>query len=130
MTEFRIHVPDVEIERLKTRLEFTAFPTQLDEDHAWNYGAPVKDIRRLAEYWRTKFDWRKVESDLNTLPQYMRVIDIDGFASIDVHYVFKKSSCNTAIPLLFVHGCRKHPRTQRITVKFANGMVNRARIVH
>lgn len=30
---------------------------------------------------------------------------IDGFGTLNIHYVHQKSSCSNAIPLLFLHGC-------------------------
>jgi pimeloyl-ACP methyl ester carboxylesterase len=30
---------------------------------------------------------------------------VDGFGTLNVHYVHKRSALETAIPLLFVHGC-------------------------
>lgn len=38
------------------------------------------------------------------LPQYTRDIDVDGFGTLNIHYVHKRSDEKNAIPLLFVHG--------------------------
>jgi hypothetical protein len=46
---FTINVPDRELDDLKQRLALTRFPDELD-DAAWKYGAPLADVRRLAEY--------------------------------------------------------------------------------
>lgn len=63
-----------------------------------------KDIRRLTEYWRTKFDWREKEIGLNHLPNFMTRITVDGFDPLDIHFLHQKSQVKGAIPLLFVHG--------------------------
>jgi hypothetical protein len=102
---FKISVSDQQIAQLKAKLEAVTFPDEL-EDAGWGYGAPLGDIRRLVSRWRDGFDWRAQEKLLNDeLPQFTRIIDVDGFGSLDIHYVHQKSQTVDAIPLLFVHGC-------------------------
>jgi len=58
-------------------------------------------------YWKDGYDWRKHEAQLNDeLPQFTRDIEVEGFGLLNVHYVHKKSSVASAVPLLFVHGCK------------------------
>ncbi|XP_006462427.1 hypothetical protein AGABI2DRAFT_186340 [Agaricus bisporus var. bisporus H97] len=101
---FTIAVPDEQILLLKQKLELARFPDELEEA-GWSYGAPLKDVQRLAAYWKDGFDWRKHEALLNEeLPQFTRDVEVEGFGSLNIHYVHKKSSVDSAIPLLFVHG--------------------------
>ncbi|EIW80956.1 alpha beta-hydrolase [Coniophora puteana RWD-64-598 SS2] len=103
-TPFTISVPDEELARLRAKLELTTLPNEV-EGAGWDYGAPLSDIRRLVGKWKNGYDWRKHEAALNAeLPQFTRDIAIDGFGSLNIHYVHKKSDCPDAIPLLFVHG--------------------------
>ena len=74
------------------------------EGAGWDYGAPLDEIKRLAKYWETGFDWRAQEAKLNELPNFHRNIKPDGFLDLDIHYVHQKSSSSDAIPLLFIHG--------------------------
>lgn len=105
MSQYRINVPDSAIERLKAKLEHATFPDELDAVDQWPYGAPLKEVKQLAEYWKNDFDWRKAEADLNdTLPQYTTSITPEGFDPIDLHYVHQPSPNPNAIPLIFVHG--------------------------
>jgi hypothetical protein len=107
MTEapFKIVVSDEDIALLKKKLELSRFPDEL-ENVGRDYGAPLKDIQRLVAYWKDGYDWRKHEAQLNEeLPQFTRDIEVEGFEFLNVHYVHKKSSMSSAIPLLFVHGC-------------------------
>jgi hypothetical protein len=102
---FRIAVTDEQISLLKKKLELARFPDELEEA-GWSYGVPLKDVQRLAAYWRDGYDWKKHEAQLNEeLPQFTRDIEVEGFGSLNVHYVHKKSTLDNAIPLLFVHGC-------------------------
>jgi hypothetical protein len=103
---FHIQVPEHKLSSLRQKLELTTLPDELD-DAGWKYGAPLADINRLLSYWKT-FDWRKQEALINEeLPQFTRDIEVDGgFATLNIHYVHKKSEIENAIPLLFVHGCK------------------------
>ncbi|RDB18920.1 putative epoxide hydrolase [Hypsizygus marmoreus] len=103
-TPFRISISDAEIDLLQKKLALATFPDEL-EDAGTSYGAPLADIRRLVNRWKEGYDWRKHEAALNAeLPQFTRDIDVDGFGTLNIHYVHKKSEVTDAIPLLFVHG--------------------------
>ena len=101
---YTISIPEEQRERLTKKLEATTFPDELDQAD-WNYGAPLADVKRLATYWKEKFDWRKQEAKLNELPNLKTDIQVDGFESLDIHFVYQKSDVEGAIPLLFSHGC-------------------------
>ncbi|KAF8217429.1 Alpha/Beta hydrolase protein [Mycena galopus ATCC 62051] len=101
---FNITVSDEQLDLLKQKLSLARFPDELD-DAGWAYGAPLADIKRLVSRWKDDYDWRKHEALLNAeLPQFTRDIVVDGFGTLNVHYVHKRSELETAIPLLFVHG--------------------------
>lgn len=102
---FRIAVPDDEIALLKQKLDLTRLPDEL-ENVGRDYGAPLKDIQRLVAYWKDGYDWKKHEAQINAeLPQFTRDIEVEGFGSLNIHYVHKRSTVPSAIPLLFIHGC-------------------------
>ncbi|KAJ9668560.1 hypothetical protein H2201_001202 [Coniosporium apollinis] len=101
---YTISVPDQAIDDLRERLSIAKFPDELEAPNQWVYGAPLADVKRLAQYWRSGFDWRKAESKLNELPNFRRAISVDGYGDINVHYVHQRSPIQNAIPLLFCHG--------------------------
>ncbi|KAK7699389.1 hypothetical protein SLS64_011685 [Diaporthe eres] len=102
---FKIAVPDADIEKLKAKLSLATFPQDVDMSDSWSYGAPLKDIKRLAEYWQNGFDWRAAEAKLNEqLSQFTTTVSVDGFDDIDVHFVHHRSDRPDSIPLLFSHG--------------------------
>ncbi len=105
MSSYKIDVPESKIENLRKKLDAATFPDELDSDDQWQYGAPLKEVKRLAEAWKT-FDWRKAEAKLNVIPQYMTSIKVKGYDDLDIHYVFQPSPVKSAIPLLFCHGCK------------------------
>jgi hypothetical protein len=106
ITPFTIAVPDTEISRLKSKLSLSSFPDELD-DSAWDYGAPLADLKRLANYWEKSYDWRGAEERLNQFPQYTTEIQAEGFDALKVHFVHERSEVKGAVPLLFVHGCER-----------------------
>jgi len=101
---FGIFVPQARLDRLASKLDNADFPDELD-DAGWDYGAPLADVKRLTDYWKDSFDWRKQEAKLNELPNYRTAIPVDGFETLNIHYVHQKGDVKGAIPLLFCHGC-------------------------
>ncbi|KAI4249290.1 MAG: hypothetical protein L6R40_000748 [Gallowayella cf. fulva] len=100
---FTLSVPDSQLERLSQKLQDTNLPDELDEA-GWDFGAPLADIKRLTKYWQEQYDWRKAEAAINHLPNYKTPIDIDGYGTLDIHFIYQQSPIEGAIPLLFCHG--------------------------
>ena len=65
----------------------------------WEYGVPVSYVRDLVERWRTSFDWRAREAELNEYPQF--TTEIDGQR---IHFVHVRSAQPDAVPLVLTHG--------------------------
>ncbi|ETW82018.1 hypothetical protein HETIRDRAFT_61404 [Heterobasidion irregulare TC 32-1] len=102
-TPFKIAIPDSDIAALKQKLDLVRFPDELD-DAGREYGVPLADLKRLVARWKDEYDWRKHEAELNELPMFTRGIEVDGFGTLDIHYVHQESDVEGAISLLFVHG--------------------------
>ena len=97
---YAIAISDAELADLQSRLERTRWPAALGDD--WERGTPVPYAQRLAEYWRTRYDWRAEEAKLNRLPQF--VAEIDGQP---IHGLHVRSEEKAAVPLLLIHGSRR-----------------------
>jgi hypothetical protein len=104
---YTIAVEDAQLDDVKQRLSLTRFPDELDEA-GWDMGAPLQDVKRLAEYWQSGYDWRAAEKKLNELPHFVTPIQCDGFAPLNIHFVHRPSQVKEAIPLLFIHGWPGH----------------------
>jgi uncharacterized protein (TIGR03086 family) len=96
--EFRIDVPQADLDDLAERLARTRWPSALP-GAAWERGVPVDYVRELAAYWRDGFDWRAQETRLNSYPQYTTRIDGQR-----IHFLHVKSPEPEATPLLLLHG--------------------------
>ena len=95
---FRINIPEADLADLRRRLEVTRWPekeTVADESQ----GVPLEMLQDLVRYWRTDYDWRKVEARLNALPQF--VTEIDG---LDIHFIHIRSKHEKALPMIVTHG--------------------------
>ncbi|TQS32427.1 hypothetical protein Golomagni_07255, partial [Golovinomyces magnicellulatus] len=101
---FKINVPDAAIDKLKAKLSDATWPDEVTFSNDWNYGAPLADVKRLANRWKDGFDWRAQEAKLNELPHFTTGISVDGFDDLDIHFIHQKSSRPGSIPLLFCHG--------------------------
>ena len=55
--EFRIEIPQAELDDLRDRLARTRWPDQVP-GAGWDYGIALDDVRELAGYWGAGYDWR------------------------------------------------------------------------
>ena len=74
ITEFKCHMSQSAIDDLKLRISKTRWTDEIKHS-GWQYGASLSYIRELADYWLNKFDWRKVEDEINQYPNYIAEID-------------------------------------------------------
>ncbi|MFC3980006.1 epoxide hydrolase family protein [Streptosporangium jomthongense] len=95
---FRIDIPQTRLDDLRGRLAATRWPDELP-GVGWSYGVPVAYARKLADYWRTGFDWRAAEARLNAFPQF--TTEIDGQ---NIHFLHARSPEPDALPLIITHG--------------------------
>ena len=65
----------------------------------FSQGVPLATIQKLAHYWATEYDWRKVEARLNALPHF--ITEIDG---LDIHFIHVRSKHENALPIIVTHG--------------------------
>jgi pimeloyl-ACP methyl ester carboxylesterase len=84
---FRVNFSDAELTELRKRISATS------------QGPQLATMQKLARYWATEYDWRKVEARLNGLPNF--VTEIDG---LDIHFIHVRSKHENALPLIVTHG--------------------------
>src|SRR5215467_6366096 len=95
---FRIEIPQADVDYLHDRLASARWPGELP-GVGWERGVPLGYLKDLADYWRTSYDWRAAEAQLNSYPQY--TTEIDGQP---IHFLHVKSEHAGAKPLLITHG--------------------------
>jgi pimeloyl-ACP methyl ester carboxylesterase len=95
---FHIDFPEEALVDLRRRVAATKWPARETVADA-TQGVQLATIRKLARFWQTDYDWRKVEARLNSLPQFMT--EIDG---LDIHFIHVRSKNENALPLIVTHG--------------------------
>ena len=95
---FKIAIPQKELKALQKRIGSTRWPDEIPGE-GWKRGMPLEYTKKLADYWRTKYDWREQEAALNKFPQFLTEIDDQT-----IHFLHVRSSEPNAIPLLICHG--------------------------
>ena len=98
ITEFKIAIPQSELDELNARLRQTRFVNELPDGND-DAGLRLDYIKRLVDFWRDEYDWRSVEARLNQLPQFTTLID-----GQPIHFVHVKSTVPGARALLLTHG--------------------------
>ncbi|MFF5229257.1 epoxide hydrolase family protein [Dactylosporangium sp. NPDC000521] len=98
MRPFQVDIPESELDDLRGRLAATRWP-DAGPGPGWSRGVPLEYLRELADYWRTRFDWRAAEAKLNAHPQF--ITEIDGAT---VHFVHVRSRHEGATPIILTHG--------------------------
>jgi pimeloyl-ACP methyl ester carboxylesterase len=95
---FHVDVPEGELVELRRRIAATRFPEKEPVADP-SQGVQLEMIQKLARYWATDYDWRKVERTLQALPQF--ITEIDG---LDIHFIHVRSKHEGALPLIVTHG--------------------------
>jgi pimeloyl-ACP methyl ester carboxylesterase len=95
---FRVNVPETELADLRRRIVAARLPEK-ETVADFSQGVPLATVQQLARYWATEYDWRKVESRLNAVPNF--ITEIDG---LDIHFLHARSNHENALPVLISHG--------------------------
>jgi pimeloyl-ACP methyl ester carboxylesterase len=95
---FRVEIPAEKLDELRRRIGSTRWPSkELVADRS--QGVQLETLQKLARYWLDEYDFGRIDTRLNALPQF--VTEIDG---VDVHFIHAKSSHEDALPLIMTHG--------------------------
>jgi epoxide hydrolase len=95
---FRIDIPQATINRILKRVKETRLPDRLDGSD-WRYGANWDYMKALADYWVTRYDWRKAEAGLNRYPQFIARVE-----DFDVHFYHVRGTGPRPVPIVLTHG--------------------------
>ena len=94
---FTIAVPDERLAGIDAKVasfDWGALP----DAGSWQSGVGLADLKRLVDYWRTRFDWRVQERRLNALPHFTSEV-----LGQKLHFVHARGDGSRA-PLLLLHG--------------------------
>ena len=95
---YRIEVTQTALDDLADRLARIRWPAELP-GVGWDRGVPLGYLKELAEHWRSAYDWRAHEAELNRHPQFTTTID-----GANIHFLHVRSPQPDALPLVLTHG--------------------------
>jgi len=94
----QLNFPESELADMRNRIKATRFPEKEPVADP-SQGVQLATVEKLARYWATEYDWRKIESRLNSYPQFITEID-----ELDIHFIHVRSKHEHALPLIVTHG--------------------------
>jgi pimeloyl-ACP methyl ester carboxylesterase len=95
---FQVNVPEEELADLRRRVLAARLPER-ETVSDFSQGVPLDTVKKLAQYWATEYDWRKVEARLNAVPNF--ITEIDG---LDIHFIHARAKHENALPIIVSHG--------------------------
>jgi pimeloyl-ACP methyl ester carboxylesterase len=95
---FHINVPEAQLVDLRRRINATRWPDK-ETVADTSQGVQLATMQKLARYWGSDYDWRKIEARLNALPQFVTTID-----GVDIHFIHVRSKNPNALPVIITHG--------------------------
>ena len=95
---FIYKAPQSALDDLRRRIKAARLPEKETVADA-SQGVQLATIQKLAQYWGTDYDWRKVEAKLSALPQF--ITEIYG---LDIHFIHVRSKHANALPVIITHG--------------------------
>jgi pimeloyl-ACP methyl ester carboxylesterase len=95
---FHVHFSDEALTDLRRRIQATKW-AEREQVSDTTQGVQLDTMKKLARYWASDYDWRKVEARLNALPNF--ITEIDG---LDIHFIHVKSKHQGALPMIVTHG--------------------------
>lgn len=94
---YTIAVSDERLTTIRAKVEAYDW-SLLPDTGGWRSGVGLGDLRRLVEYWLTRYDWWATERRLNELPHY--VAEIEGE---HIHFIHLRGN-GSKPPVLLLHG--------------------------
>jgi pimeloyl-ACP methyl ester carboxylesterase len=98
VTPFTVAIAQERLDDLAERLARTRWPIDYANGD-WNYGANLDYLQEVVKYWRTAYDWRRHEREMNRFKHYRTVID-----GVPIHFIHERGKGPDPIPLILSHG--------------------------
>src|SRR5688572_10076162 len=95
---FQVNVRDADLTELRRRIEATRWPERETVADA-SQGVQLATMQKLARYWATEYDWRKVEARLNSFPQFITEVDGLYFFYVPATTKIYTLSLHDALPI-------------------------------
>lgn len=97
---FRIDVEQGVLDRIQAKLADTRIGYMPEDDDQWRYGMDARYLAELVDHWRSDYDWRAQEAELNRWPQFKATVD-----GVAIHfYHVRGDESRRPLPILLTHG--------------------------
>ena len=96
--QYKISVPKNTLNNIYKKVK--NYPWKMIQKvNGWEYGTNYKFLKKISQYWISKYDWKKFENKINSFKNYKT--NVDG---INLHFIKEKSKNPKSRPLLLLHG--------------------------
>lgn len=95
---YKVNIAQSQLDDMCHRIKNTRWPDEIPRT-GWNPGANPGYMKELADYWLNKFDWRTIEKEINSYPNF--IAEIDGYK---IHFLQAKGKGRINFPLIITHG--------------------------
>ncbi|KAF4313285.1 Alpha/beta hydrolase fold-1 [Botryosphaeria dothidea] len=106
LSQFNVAIPEEDVQNLKTLLKILpiAAANYENSQNDRRFGSPRQWLVESVAYWQNKFDWRKMEEKINTIPSFKANVQDDDGHTYSVHFAALFSANKDAVPILLSHG--------------------------
>ncbi|KAF2733648.1 alpha/beta-hydrolase [Polyplosphaeria fusca] len=103
--QFKVQFDEEKLNNLKQliRLSPVAKDCYENQNRDQGFGVTRQWMLDTKEYWEKQFDWRQVEENINSTPQFMQRINDDGY-EFKIHFCGLFSNRADAVPIMLLHG--------------------------
>src|SRR5215211_1887196 len=98
-----VSYPTSDLDDLADRLARTRWPVGLP-NHEWPRGVPIGYLQALVERWRSRFDWRDVEVELNRHQPTLATVDENDY--LVLHAVSPEADALPTCPAAWISELR------------------------
>lgn len=95
---FKVEVPEAALRELRQRLLRTRFDPE-DAGTDWEAGTSPAYLRELVEYWRSGYDWRRQEAEINRFAHFRASV-----RGTRVHFIHERGLGPRPLPIVLTHG--------------------------
>ena len=96
--QYKISVPKNTLNNIYKKVR--NYPWKMIQNlNGWEYGTNYNFLKKISQYWISKYDWKKFENKINSFKNYKT--NVDG---INLHFIKEKSKNPKSRPLLLLHG--------------------------
>ena len=82
---YKISVPKSTLNNIYKKVKSYPWKT-IQNVNGWEYGTNYNFLKKISQYWVSKYDWKKTENKINSFKNYKT--NVDG---INLHFIKEKS---------------------------------------